>query len=210
MTSTALPDVPDEARVLVLLGDMPLIRTDTLSMLCDLASSDVAILSARIDNPPRQLRVYTPEITPGLFVQNACQVNDHVTSCDQPGEDPSLTNVGFDHFCVWQDNQFPLDAFTAPRRYTKVDAASAKHGGQMPANKPRSSNQTDCLHRLNSEIRFFTRPMTQSPWHLANKNNPSIRILVISYMIHDSPQNNIVHMDVDGKVHYCRRCCCYG
>ncbi|MEM9301403.1 MAG: bifunctional UDP-N-acetylglucosamine diphosphorylase/glucosamine-1-phosphate N-acetyltransferase GlmU [Pseudomonadota bacterium] len=47
----ALPTIPDGAQVLVLLGDMPLLETETLSMLCDLAGNEVAILTARVPDP---------------------------------------------------------------------------------------------------------------------------------------------------------------
>jgi bifunctional UDP-N-acetylglucosamine pyrophosphorylase/glucosamine-1-phosphate N-acetyltransferase len=46
----ALRDVPDGVRVLVLYGDVPLIRADTLRPLVD-AGDDIALLATRLDDP---------------------------------------------------------------------------------------------------------------------------------------------------------------
>lgn len=46
----ALPDVPDRARVLVLYGDVPLVRVETLKTLVD-ASSTLGVLVADVDDP---------------------------------------------------------------------------------------------------------------------------------------------------------------
>ncbi len=46
----AMPDVPEEARVLVLYGDVPLIRTDTLAKLLAL-ESPLAALVTQLENP---------------------------------------------------------------------------------------------------------------------------------------------------------------
>jgi bifunctional UDP-N-acetylglucosamine pyrophosphorylase/glucosamine-1-phosphate N-acetyltransferase len=46
----AMPGVPDEARVLVLYGDVPLIRGETLRRLLD-APGALAVLAAELDNP---------------------------------------------------------------------------------------------------------------------------------------------------------------
>jgi len=47
----ALPAVPDEARVLVLYGDVPLIRIGTLRQLIQAAGDGLAVLTARLENP---------------------------------------------------------------------------------------------------------------------------------------------------------------
>ncbi len=47
----ALPNVPDDAGVLVLYGDVPLVRPATLSALHGAAGSGVAILTTRLENP---------------------------------------------------------------------------------------------------------------------------------------------------------------
>lgn len=47
----ALPSVSDGARVLVLYGDVPLIRTDTLKKLIGAAGDGLGVLSARLDHP---------------------------------------------------------------------------------------------------------------------------------------------------------------
>ncbi|MCD9085794.1 bifunctional UDP-N-acetylglucosamine diphosphorylase/glucosamine-1-phosphate N-acetyltransferase GlmU [Stenotrophomonas sp. SY1] len=46
----AMPDVPDTAQVLVLYGDVPLIRTDTLKALLE-GAPRLAVLVAELDNP---------------------------------------------------------------------------------------------------------------------------------------------------------------
>jgi bifunctional UDP-N-acetylglucosamine pyrophosphorylase/glucosamine-1-phosphate N-acetyltransferase len=46
----AMPGVPDDARVLVLYGDVPLIRSETLRRLLD-APGALAVLAAELDNP---------------------------------------------------------------------------------------------------------------------------------------------------------------
>ncbi len=46
----AMPGVPDDARMLVLYGDVPLIRSDTLCRLLD-APGALAVLAAELDNP---------------------------------------------------------------------------------------------------------------------------------------------------------------
>ena len=48
----ALPDLPDEARVLILYGDVPLTRKDTLeAMVSDLDDRNLALLTVDMDNP---------------------------------------------------------------------------------------------------------------------------------------------------------------
>jgi bifunctional UDP-N-acetylglucosamine pyrophosphorylase/glucosamine-1-phosphate N-acetyltransferase len=48
----ALPDLPDDARVLVLYGDVPLTRKDTLdAMVSDLDDGNLALLTVDMDNP---------------------------------------------------------------------------------------------------------------------------------------------------------------
>ncbi|MBN7770004.1 bifunctional UDP-N-acetylglucosamine diphosphorylase/glucosamine-1-phosphate N-acetyltransferase GlmU [Marinobacter daepoensis] len=48
----ALPELPDKARVLVLYGDVPLTRTDTLeTMVRDLDEHTLALLTVNMDNP---------------------------------------------------------------------------------------------------------------------------------------------------------------
>lgn len=48
----ALPDLPDNARVLILYGDVPLTRKDTLeSMVSDLDDRNLALLTVDMDNP---------------------------------------------------------------------------------------------------------------------------------------------------------------
>ncbi|RBP32634.1 UDP-N-acetylglucosamine pyrophosphorylase /glucosamine-1-phosphate N-acetyltransferase [Marinobacter pelagius] len=48
----ALPDLPDDARVLVLYGDVPLTRRETLeAMVSELDESNVALLTVDMDNP---------------------------------------------------------------------------------------------------------------------------------------------------------------
>ncbi|MFB2764751.1 bifunctional UDP-N-acetylglucosamine diphosphorylase/glucosamine-1-phosphate N-acetyltransferase GlmU [Marinobacter shengliensis] len=48
----ALPDLPDDARVLVLYGDVPLTSKDTLeAMVCDLDDGNLALLTVDMDNP---------------------------------------------------------------------------------------------------------------------------------------------------------------
>jgi bifunctional UDP-N-acetylglucosamine pyrophosphorylase / glucosamine-1-phosphate N-acetyltransferase len=48
----AMPQIPDDHRVLVLYGDVPLIRRETLVQLADLAgTAGVSLLSARFDEP---------------------------------------------------------------------------------------------------------------------------------------------------------------
>ncbi|GGC66509.1 bifunctional UDP-N-acetylglucosamine diphosphorylase/glucosamine-1-phosphate N-acetyltransferase GlmU [Marinobacter halophilus] len=48
----ALPDLPDDARVLVLYGDVPLTRKDTLeAMVSDLDATNLALLTVNMDNP---------------------------------------------------------------------------------------------------------------------------------------------------------------
>ncbi len=48
----ALPDLPDNARVLILYGDVPLTRKDTLeAMVSDLDDSNLALLTVDMDNP---------------------------------------------------------------------------------------------------------------------------------------------------------------
>ncbi|KPQ28909.1 MAG: UDP-N-acetylglucosamine diphosphorylase/glucosamine-1-phosphate N-acetyltransferase [Marinobacter excellens HL-55] len=48
----ALPDLPDNARVLVLYGDVPLTRKDTLeAMVSDLDDGNLALLTVNMDNP---------------------------------------------------------------------------------------------------------------------------------------------------------------
>jgi bifunctional UDP-N-acetylglucosamine pyrophosphorylase/glucosamine-1-phosphate N-acetyltransferase len=46
----ALTTIPDSARVLVLYGDVPLIRSDTLRPMCD-ANASLAVLTADLDDP---------------------------------------------------------------------------------------------------------------------------------------------------------------
>ena len=46
----ALPDIPDDARVLVLYGDVPLTRAETLRPLCA-ADARLAVLAAQMDDP---------------------------------------------------------------------------------------------------------------------------------------------------------------
>lgn len=46
----ALPSIPDEAKVLILYGDVPLIESDTLKSLCR-SDAIVSLLAARLDNP---------------------------------------------------------------------------------------------------------------------------------------------------------------
>ncbi len=48
--SQALPEVPDAARVLVLYGDVPLIRSETLADLLE-SSTDLTLLGAELDDP---------------------------------------------------------------------------------------------------------------------------------------------------------------
>ncbi len=52
----AMPAIPDDARVLVLYGDVPLIRTETLQRLLD-ASGSLSVLVADLDNPTGYGRV---------------------------------------------------------------------------------------------------------------------------------------------------------
>lgn len=47
----AMPQIPDEARVLILYGDVPLIQPDTLRDLLQLGERDLAVLSAMADDP---------------------------------------------------------------------------------------------------------------------------------------------------------------
>ncbi len=47
----ALPSVPDGARVLVLYGDVPLIRSETLKKLIESAGDGLGVLTARLANP---------------------------------------------------------------------------------------------------------------------------------------------------------------
>jgi bifunctional UDP-N-acetylglucosamine pyrophosphorylase/glucosamine-1-phosphate N-acetyltransferase len=56
----ALPDVSEDARVLVLPGDMPLIRPDTLSALLE-NEADLAVLSFRADDPTGYGRIVRRE-----------------------------------------------------------------------------------------------------------------------------------------------------
>ena len=53
----AMPGVPDDARVLVLYGDVPLIRDDTLAALIEAAGRGVAVLVDRLDDPTGYGRV---------------------------------------------------------------------------------------------------------------------------------------------------------
>src|SRR5690606_11524202 len=47
----AMPSVPDDARVLVLYGDVPLIRAETLQRLLAVDSAPLAVLVAQLDAP---------------------------------------------------------------------------------------------------------------------------------------------------------------
>lgn len=47
----ALPYCDEQASTLVLLGDVPLIETATLEMLCQKAGADLGLLTVRLDNP---------------------------------------------------------------------------------------------------------------------------------------------------------------
>lgn len=58
----ALPDLPDEARVLVLYGDVPLTRTPTLeAMVTDLDDNNLALLTVDLDNPHGYGRIVRSE-----------------------------------------------------------------------------------------------------------------------------------------------------
>ena len=57
----AMPGVPDAARVLVLYGDVPLIREDTLSALLAAAGEGVAVLVDRLQDPTGYGRVLLDE-----------------------------------------------------------------------------------------------------------------------------------------------------
>jgi len=56
----AMPAVPDEAQILVLYGDMPLIRADTLQLLLD-NTPHLAVLAAKLDDPSGYGRVVCDE-----------------------------------------------------------------------------------------------------------------------------------------------------
>ena len=47
----ALADIPDQARVLVLYGDVPLLRASTLDILCGIQAAPLAVLSVFLENP---------------------------------------------------------------------------------------------------------------------------------------------------------------
>ena len=59
----ALPKIPDDTQVLVLCGDVPLVRTRTLQrLLLDSASGDLALLTAEVDDPSGYGRVLRNEL----------------------------------------------------------------------------------------------------------------------------------------------------
>jgi bifunctional UDP-N-acetylglucosamine pyrophosphorylase / glucosamine-1-phosphate N-acetyltransferase len=66
----AMPGIPDEARVLVLYGDVPLIRSTTLQRLLD-APGDLTVLAAELDDPTGYGRILRdPQGRVGAIVEH--------------------------------------------------------------------------------------------------------------------------------------------
>ncbi|MDJ0653930.1 MAG: bifunctional UDP-N-acetylglucosamine diphosphorylase/glucosamine-1-phosphate N-acetyltransferase GlmU [Xanthomonadales bacterium] len=57
----AIPDIPDDARVLVLLGDSPLMTAASLQRVLDLAADGLAVLTARVVEPAGYGRIVRDE-----------------------------------------------------------------------------------------------------------------------------------------------------
>jgi len=55
----ALHQIPDDARVLVLYGDVPLLRAETLDLLCGLEGDPLAVLTVFLENPHGYGRIVT-------------------------------------------------------------------------------------------------------------------------------------------------------
>lgn len=57
----AMPGIPDDAEVMVLYGDLPLLRPGTLKPLAELAGTDLAVLTMQLDDPGGYGRILRDE-----------------------------------------------------------------------------------------------------------------------------------------------------
>src|SRR3546814_10574088 len=94
----AMPDVPDEAQVLVLYGDVPLITTATLQRLLA-ADGRIAVLVADLEDPTGYGRIVRdPEGRVGAIVE-------HKRSEEHTSELQSLMRISYAVFCLKKKNK---------------------------------------------------------------------------------------------------------
>lgn len=130
----ALPDLPDDARVLVLYGDVPLTARSTLeAMIADLDESNLALLTVDMDNPHGY----------GRIVRNAAdQVQAIVEQKDATAEQQAIheVNTGILAVCAKHlKNWLPtLSNSNAQGEYylTDIIAMSVDHGLSVTVSQP--------------------------------------------------------------------------
>ncbi|MDR9425981.1 MAG: bifunctional UDP-N-acetylglucosamine diphosphorylase/glucosamine-1-phosphate N-acetyltransferase GlmU [Marinobacter sp.] len=130
----ALPDLPDDARVLVLYGDVPLTAKSTLeAMIADLDESNLALLTVDMDNPHGY----------GRIVRNAAnQVQAIVEQKDATAEQQEIkeVNTGILAVCAKHlKNWLPtLSNSNAQGEYylTDIIAMSVDHGLSVTVSQP--------------------------------------------------------------------------
>ncbi|MGM0951369.1 MAG: bifunctional UDP-N-acetylglucosamine diphosphorylase/glucosamine-1-phosphate N-acetyltransferase GlmU [Pseudomonadota bacterium] len=130
----ALPDLPDDARVLVLYGDVPLTAKNTLdAMIADLDESNLALLTVDMDNPHGY----------GRIVRNAAdQVQAIVEQKDASAEQQAIheVNTGILAVCAKHlKNWLPtLSNSNAQGEYylTDIIAMSVDHGLSVTVSQP--------------------------------------------------------------------------
>jgi bifunctional UDP-N-acetylglucosamine pyrophosphorylase/glucosamine-1-phosphate N-acetyltransferase len=130
----ALPDLPDDARVLVLYGDVPLTAKNTLeAMIADLDESNLALLTVDMDNPHGY----------GRIVRNAAgQVQAIVEQKDASAEQQAIheVNTGILAVCAKHlKNWLPtLSNSNAQGEYylTDIISMSVDHGLSVTVSQP--------------------------------------------------------------------------
>jgi len=125
----ALPQVPDGARVLVLYGDVPLIRADTLRTLLA-ADAPLAALVTRLENPYGYGRVLRDEAghIQGIVEERDCTPEQRAITCVNSG----ILCAEADRLRNWVDN---LRDANAQQEYylTDVFAMAAAEGSPAAA-----------------------------------------------------------------------------
>src|SRR3546814_1521950 len=107
----AMPDVPDEAQVLVLYGDVPLITTATLQRLLA-ADGRIAVLVADLEDPTGYGRIVRdPEGRVGAIVEHkdATEEQRHIRTINRSEEHTSelqsLMRISYAVFCLKKTNK---------------------------------------------------------------------------------------------------------